>query len=124
MIFLQLNSNMVNFTKMGSVLTWEIENLQFPNKDIALSSFVINFSRKVDIGYLQIATNLIQQNTYNPDGILYCSVFHNNRDRLSIAPPNYEFWKIDIKYPRLIKIQLDNINIDLVTFTSITLVIN
>ena len=104
-------------------MTWEVDNLQFPNKHIALSNFVVNFSTKLDISYLKITTNLVQQNAFNSDGTLYCDVHNSNRDNHAIAPPNYQFWKIDIKYPRLIMIQLDNVNIDIVKFIAVTLVI-
>ena len=114
---------MDNFKKMGSYLTWEVDNLQFPNKNIALSNLVVNFNSKLDLNYLKITTNLIQQNAFNSDGTLYCDAHYRNRDSHVIAPPNYQFWKIDIRYPRLIKIQLDNVNIDLVNFMSLTLAI-
>ena len=124
MIFFHLNSEMTNFKKIGSDLTWEIDNFEFPNKNIALSSFAVNFSKNMEINRFRISTNLIQQNMFNSDGTLYCDVHFKNRDRHFIAPSNYEFWKIDIQYPRLIKIKIDNVNIDSVVFTSITFVIN
>ena len=123
MIFLHLNSKMNNFKKIGSFLTWEIDNLQFPNKNVALSNFVVNFKSKLELNYIKITTNLIQQNAFNSDGTLYCSNHNPSRDNHVIAPPNYQFWKVDIRYPRLIKIHLENVNIDLVNFISLTLVI-
>ena len=124
MIFFHLNSEITNFKKIGSDLTWEIDNFQFPSKNIALSSFAINFLKDMEINRFRISTNLIQQNIFNSDGTLYCDVHYKNRDRHFIAPSNYEFWKIDVQYPRLIKINVDNVNIDSVLFISITFVIN
>lgn len=122
-MFLHLNTDMENFSKRDNCLTWEIRNLTLPRDGmVALSSVTIDFEAVINT-HVKISLNLIEQNSFNPDGTIICLPSPKGRD-ISKYLPVPEFWKLDLMFPRYVSFCLNGINIDFVNFAAFTVRIN
>jgi len=124
MRFLQLTSKMSNCSKFSDdTFRWDLPNLEFTyDEKVALSHIVIDFVNKpANSSPIQVSTNLIDRDSYNPDGLIIC--FPSRSKDLVHYSPNFEFWKIDSIRPRQVLFTFRGIAIDTVSFVSIVLVI-
>jgi len=124
MRFLQLNNRMSNSSIHDKdSIKWELPTLQLTyDERIALSSLVIDFKEKPPSKTpIIVMTNLIDKNSFNPDGIIYASPARS-RD-ISYTSHALESWKTDSTRPRQVIFTFPGINVDTISFISITLAI-
>ena len=123
MKFLHLDTKMDNFTKTGETFHWELPNLEFcSSSKIGLSNIVIDFSTKPgNVEPLQVSTNLVERDLYNPDGII--ATFSPSKKDLVHYSPVLAMWKVDSIRPRQVLFTLHGAKADSVLFLSIVLAI-
>ena len=123
-MFLQLDTEMSNFSKNEDSISWEFSNLVLPSGGLlSLQAMVLDFDSKFE-KCTTVCLNLIEQNMFNPDGTIFA--LHGGKGQRYIhkytQTPGQ--WKLDSMYPRYVTFKFNNVNIDTLNFAAFTLMIN
>ena len=120
--YLHLDTQMENtFIKGSNTLTWEVDNIDFEKcTNIALASLTLYFPNRMPC--MQISTNLIQPNQFNPEGILSSIPALKVGEHIRI--PNLIYWKLDSTTPRVITLKFHKVNISSLKFASVVLALD
>ena len=123
MKYLHLTDRMNNCFKTSKQYRWEFPNLEFPSESqVALSSMTIDFkTRASEKSPVQLSTNLIERDMYNPGGILI--TFPAHVKDITHQSNLLEFWRIDSMRPRFVVFTFDSLNVDTVSFFSAVIAI-
>ena len=121
--FLLLTNKMTNCSQFDEFMRWDFSNLEFEsNSRIALSRLIVDFKNKdMENAPMEISTNLIERNMYNPNGSLISFPAHV-RD-VTHTSNILEFWRIDSMRPRSILFTFSGVDVSSIVFFSAVLAI-
>ena len=100
MQLLTLHSEQINCEKTNDGFRWSLPNLDLRCFTfVAISSLCINFTDNSPVKhqYIRISTNLIDTNTWNPNGVIHVIT---GKSDYSITSGTFENWPLDSGSPR------------------------